>query len=153
MHHTSLSRGQHPDQKCVSTFCGGNHITEMSLDILQDLLIIPVNREDCSMTSSSEAIQVSSDRDDLIKYDGTYPAQTLPPEEDLIDVTWKLSYSSHTPRQLICGPEVAPGVTVYDFATTSERMQMIGHDRAEMIRKSNGVNSQSHQVLSDRIPF
>jgi len=99
----------------------------------KDLLIIPVNREDCSMTSSSKAIQVASDSDDPIKYDGTYAAQTSPLEQDLIDVTWKLSYSGHTPRQLIFGPEIGAGVKVYDFATISERAQMIGHGRAEMI--------------------
>ncbi|KIM91908.1 hypothetical protein PILCRDRAFT_809902 [Piloderma croceum F 1598] len=90
----------------------------------KDLLIIPVNREDCSMTDSSEAIQAPSD--------GTYVAPT-PPEDDLIDVTWKLSYSGRTPFQLISGAEIVPGVTVYDFATRSEREQMIGHDRAEVI--------------------
>ena len=112
---------------------------------LQDLLIIPVNREDC------EAIQVPSDSDYHIKNDGTLDAQTYP-EEDFIDVTWKLSYSSRTPGQLISGAEVVPGVTVYDFAAASERRQMIGQDNTEMIRKLNGVNL-NHTFGSYCIPF
>jgi hypothetical protein len=100
------------------------------------------------MTGSSEAIQAPSDSVDLIKYDGTH-TQT-PPEENIIDVTWKLSYSSHTPHQL-SGSEIVPGVTVFDFTTTSEQQQMIGHDHAEVIRKSNGVNLNHTKFVSDCI--
>jgi hypothetical protein len=116
---------------------------------LQDLLIIPVNREDCSLASSSGAIQVPSDGDYLVKNDRTCDAQPSP-EEDLIDITWKLSYSSRTPGQLISGSEIVPGVTVYDFAATSERGQVIGQDNVEMIRKLNGNHTK---FGSDCIPF
>jgi hypothetical protein len=87
------------------------------------------------MTGASEAIQAPSDSD-----------TRTPLEEDVIDVTWKLSYSGQTPRQLVAGAEVMPGITVYDFATTSERGQIIGQERSEVISKLNRVKPQSHRV-------
>ncbi|KAF8063485.1 hypothetical protein FPV67DRAFT_246768 [Lyophyllum atratum] len=83
----------------------------------KDLLAIPVNRENCS-----ENAKVSG------------PLSPDVPEQDVIDVTWKVSYTGRTPAKMTIA-DLMGGYKWYAFNDT-EHAQASGHDNAEM---ANGL--------------